>query len=178
MREFDRENADVNVYTFKDGLLSSMAHDLRIEVPDFTIEVDHQIRGEIDLRSLKVASARKNDKDAPDLLTDSDHAKIEKTMRTEVLHTERYPYAILEAELDELVDGELIGYLELHGEEREVTIKIEDGERGLIVEMVVHQPDFGIRPYSAMLGSLKVRADVKIIVVLYDLTLSDLEALA
>lgn len=176
MRTFTKENARVDVYTFKEGLLSSMAHDLRIDVPDFEIEVDGQIRGEIDLRSLKVACARKKGADAPELLSSGDHRKIEATMRDEVLHTSRYPYAILEADLDDLSGDFITGNLELHGEDRDVRIELVEENSAMTVVLHVHQPDFGIRPYSAMLGSLKVKADVKIVVELRDFSLADLRA--
>lgn len=178
MRIFTKQNARVDVYTFKEGLLSSIAHDLRIEVPDFEIEIDDQIRGEIDLRSLRVACARKKGVDAPDLLSNADHRKIEATMRDEVLHTSRYPYAILQADLDEIADDHINGRLELHGEERDVRIEVLEENGGLTVALHVHQPDFGIRPYSAMLGSLKVKADVKIVVELKDFRLADLEEIS
>lgn len=178
MQEFNQSNATVHVYTFKEGLLSSIAHDLRIDVPDFAIEVDHQIRAEIDLRSLRVACARKEGVDAPELLSSSDHAKIERTMRDEVLHTSRYPYVVLEADLGDLADGALTGNLELHGKSGDVDIRLSDTSAGLRVEFRIHQPDFGIRAYSAMLGTLKVKPDVTIVVTLHDFSLRDLRELA
>jgi polyisoprenoid-binding protein YceI len=59
------------------------------------------------------------------------------------------------------VDGyDVEGTLTLTGVSRPVTVEVRrDGER-LVAEVLVHQPAFGIRPYSAMLGALKVRADV------------------
>jgi polyisoprenoid-binding protein YceI len=59
------------------------------------------------------------------------------------------------------VDGyDVEGTLTLTGVSRPVTVEVRrDGER-LVAEVLVHQPAFGIRPYSAMLGALKVKADV------------------
>jgi hypothetical protein len=31
-----------------------------------------------------------------------------------------------------------------------------------VAQVVLHQPDFGIKPYSAMLGALRIRPDVRI----------------
>jgi hypothetical protein len=32
----------------------------------------------------------------------------------------------------------------------------------VVGEVTLHQPDYGIKPYSAMLGTLKIRPDVKV----------------
>ena len=39
------------------------------------------------------------------------------------------------------------------------TTKVSERQQ---LELTLHQPDFGITPYRAMLGTLKIRADVQI----------------
>ena len=52
------------------------------------------------------------------------------------------------------------GALALCGATRELVIPVRrDGDR-LRAEVTIHQPAFGIRPYTAMLGTLRVRPDV------------------
>ena len=57
------------------------------------------------------------------------------------------------------------GTLALHGAERPVVVSARRDARGWSAEVRLHQPDFGIRPYRAMLGTLRVQADVVVRVV-------------
>ncbi len=50
-------NARITVFTFKQGLLSRVAHDLKIAVDD--VELDEQLNATIDPRSLRVVCAMK-----------------------------------------------------------------------------------------------------------------------
>lgn len=174
MADYTPKNARVEVLTFKEGLLSPVAHDLRIEVQRFEIEVnDGRVEAAIDLSSLIVACARKDGVDEPGMLSESDKEKIRKTIQTEVLHTHRYPEATFDADLRTLDDGAVVGELELHGEEREVRSVVEDINGHLRVSVRVHQPDFNITPFTAMFGTLRVREDVVIQVELLNTSLAD-----
>ena len=54
------------------------------------------------------------------------------------------------------------GELTLHGKTRPLTVAGQARDGRQVFEVSLHQPDFGIKPYSAMLGTLKVKADVKV----------------
>lgn len=175
MPKFTGRNARAEVLTFKEGLLSPIAHDLRIRVQRFEIVVENgSIEAEFDLSSLIVVCARKDGTDEPGTLSDADKAKIQKTIQLDVLHTDRHPWANFEADFDDLQGGLLEGQLELHGETRQVQATLGEEGDHLRVEVNVNQPDFGIKPYSAMMGTLKVRPDVIIAVDLLDTRLDDL----
>jgi hypothetical protein len=48
----------------------------------------------------------------------------------------------------------------MHGKARSIQTSIRaDGDRW-VAEVTVHQPDFGLKPYTAALGALKVKPDV------------------
>jgi polyisoprenoid-binding protein YceI len=52
------------------------------------------------------------------------------------------------------------GALSLCGATGELSVPVRrEGDR-LRAEVAIHQPAFGIRPYAAMLGTLRVRPDV------------------
>lgn len=54
------------------------------------------------------------------------------------------------------------GTLILRGREQRLTLKARrDGDRA-VVETTLHQPAFGIRPYTAMLGALRIQPDVRV----------------
>ena len=177
MAEYTPQNARVEVLTFKEGLLSPVAHDLLIRVQRFEITLDGgRVEADIDLSSLIVTCARKNGEDEPGTLSDADKEKIRNTIQTDVLHTHRYPEAHFEADLNDLDEGQLEGELELHGETNDVRARVEEIGGDVRVSVEVHQPDFNVTPYTAMFGTLRVRADVIIQVTFIGCTLDELRA--
>jgi polyisoprenoid-binding protein YceI len=79
-----------------------------------------------------------------------------------VLDADRFPQIRFQANEIDKVDGgyRLVGKLEIHGvtAEREIALRVEDlGEAWrLSCETVVRQSNFGIKPYSMLMGSMKV----------------------
>jgi len=54
------------------------------------------------------------------------------------------------------------GTLEMYGKSRSIQTSVRaQGDRWL-AEVSIHQPDFGIKPYKAALGALKVKPDVQV----------------
>lgn len=167
MPTFNASNADCFVFTFKEGLLSAIAHDLRIRVTDFQVELDADndtIKGTFDPRSLRVVGAMVNGADAPGKLSDGDKQKIQENIVNDVLHPAQHPSVAFESEAyREKGDGyQVKGTLTLHGQQKSIVVDVRDTGDRYVAEAVVHQPDFGIKPYSAMLGTLKIKPDVKI----------------
>lgn len=134
------------VFTFKDGLLSPLAHDLKLRVTGF--ELGGQT-ATFDASSLRVESAG-----GP--LPKHFYAEIEKNIREDVLHSAKFPQIRFEATA--VSDTEIAGRLTLHG----VTKDIRLGRKGNVIEYALDQRDFGIKPYSAMLGTLKVKPVVNV----------------
>ncbi len=54
------------------------------------------------------------------------------------------------------------GQLELAGRSKELVVQATREDGVALAEVVLHQPDFGIKPYSAMLGTLKIKPDVRV----------------
>lgn len=163
---FHQDNADVLVFTFKEGLLSAIAHDLKIRVTRFSIDVDqatNAITATFDPASLEVVAAMKNGQEAPGSLSDPDRRKIEENIRNDVLQVKKYPeirFASTSVEEDDATGYRVRGLLTLHGQTREVTFTSRTDGEGQVAEVKIHQPDFGIQPYSAMLGTLRIKPDV------------------
>lgn len=162
---FHQDNADVLVFTFKEGLLSAVAHDLEIRVNRFSIWVDEEtnaVRATFDAASLSVVTAMKDGAEAPRALSDSDRRKIEENIVDDVLHAKRFPeirFASTSVE-EEGTGYRVRGQLTLHGKSREVAFVTRSDGEGQVLEVTIHQPDFGIQPYSAMLGTLRIKPDV------------------
>lgn len=168
MPKYDQEQAECWVFTYKQGLLSPVAHDLRLRVTRFAIEVDDavsSVSGHFDPSSLVVDTAMKDGAESPSALSSADKHKIEDQIRDAVLEVRKFPdIGFRSRSVKARADGgyELAGALSLHGVTRELNVatrKLADGQE---LELTLHQPDFGIEPYRAMLGALKLQSDVKI----------------
>lgn len=164
MTRFDATTAECRVFTFKEGALSAIAHDLELAVGTASIEVgdDLAIEARIGLAGLRVLHAVK-DGHATTALSDSDRRKIERTMADDVLDTRRHGEAVFRGKAEPAgASYRVSGELTLHGKTRPLTVTGQARDGRHVFEVSLHQPDFGIKPYSAMLGTLKVKADVKV----------------
>ena len=155
------------MFTYKEGLLSVVAHDLKIRVAAFTITVDETTRAieaRFDATSLRVVSAMQDGKESRGTLSAANKKEIEGNIVRDVLAAAEYPeIRFVSKRVEPRGDGYLVtGTLALHGKQRALQVTVrQDGER-YVAEARVHQPDFGIRPYSALFGTLKVQADVTV----------------
>jgi polyisoprenoid-binding protein YceI len=167
MPSYDASTASCLVYTFKDGLLSKVAHDLKLKVARFTLDVaddKSKLEATFQLSSLVVECARKDGRDAHGGLSDSDKRKIEKNMAADVLHTKRHAEARFVSK-DISADGEgfrVLGDLTLHGQTRPITARVEKRGERYVTELALDQIEFGIKPFSAMLGTLKVKPEIRV----------------
>jgi polyisoprenoid-binding protein YceI len=164
---FDATSAECLVLTYKEGLLSAVAHDLEIRVTRFDVDVEASplsVRARFDAASLAVVGAVRDGAVQPGAIGESDMRKIEHTIATEVLHAADHP-DILFASSEIRREGEgfrMIGELTLRGRAQLITFATKpEGER-MVAEVRIHQPDFGIKPYTAMLGTLKIKPDVTV----------------
>ncbi len=172
MPRYDSANAECCVFTFKEGLLSPIAHDLRLAVGDFSIEVDaanSSVSASFDTGSLRVDVPMKDGIENPTALSSADKAKIAGQIRDDVLHSSKFPTATFRSSsVTARADGgyDLSGDLTLHGVTRPLAAQTRVVAGRQQVELTLHQPDFGITPYRAMLGTLKIQANVTIRVTL------------
>jgi hypothetical protein len=170
LMRLDSSSADCVVRTCKEGLLSAIAHDLEIRVTSFTIDIDERrwrIEARFDARSLRVVGALRGGTVVPEELSDGDKRTIEENIVRDVLRADRYPEIRFVSDAAESRGDELVitGTLALHGCERPLVVSARrDGERWT-ADVRIRQPDFGIRPYRAMLGTLRIRPDVTVRVV-------------
>lgn len=168
MPRYDSHNAECFVFTFKEGLLSPVAHDLRLRVGRFAIDVDEttqNVTASFDTNSLSVDTPMKDGAENPSALSAADSQKIAGQIREDVLHSARYPEVVFRGRIAApRNDGgyDLQGELTLHGVTRPLVAHTRAVAGRQQLELTLHQPDFGVTPYRAMLGTLKIRADVTI----------------
>jgi polyisoprenoid-binding protein YceI len=83
------------------------------------------------------------------------------------LDAKRFPCIVFRSDTIEATDSgyRLAGSLEIHGVTRDHTVDVtvtDDGHRRVSMESVVRQSDFGVKPYSQMLGAMKVVDEVTV----------------
>ena len=163
MATFGPAEASCEVLTFREGLLSPLAHDLVLRVTAFQIAVDlavPSVEASFDAASLRVAAALRDGKALPaGALSASDAQKIERTIAGEVLRAPRFPaIRFSSSRVAAEADGYRVeGSLSVTGATRAIAFPVRrDGER-LAAEVRLNQPDFGIRPYSGLLGAIRVQ---------------------
>ena len=165
MATYDATTAECLVYSYKDGLLSKIAHDLKHRVTQFVLRVDDRLRmieAELDARSLRVECVMKDGVETDGGLSASDKQKIESQIIDDVLHGNAHPrIRFASIAITPCPDGlDIQGMLELNNVSRPVSAIARRVNGHFETEVVVHQPDFGIKPFSAMMGTLKIKPDV------------------
>ena len=157
--------AECRVFTFREGLLASFGHDLELVVTRLDVRVNEAARSvdaSFDAASLRVVRALRDGVEVPGGLSDGDRRTIEDAIRRDVLEAGKHPEVrYLSTRIVDVENGfDVAGRLVLHGKERPLALAVRrDGER-YAAEVSLHQPDFGIKPYSAFLGAMKVKPDV------------------
>lgn len=167
------------VYTFKEGFLSAVAHDLLIEVTDFLVNLNipatgsANVEAEIKANSLKVLCAMKDEQRQPDTLKEKDKTDIEEAILKDVLHPQKYPTINFRSTsiTQEKEDCYRVkGELTLHGTTRPIEFHgYTTTGKDVKGRFTISQKDYGIKPYKALLGTLKVKNEVDIA---FDLSLS------
>lgn len=156
------ENGTLTVHTFRAGMGAKIGHDLVLEARKWngTVNVDadnpagSSVEVTVDLNSLDIVNATGGVKP----LSDKDKADIAKNIE-KTLDTGKHPNVTFKSTS---VTGAaptvtVTGDLTIKGNTRPATLTITaDGDKVTGKTSIV-QTEFGIKPFSAMMGALKVR---------------------
>lgn len=170
MTKFDGSQIELFVFTFKEGLLSKVAHDLKIKAKSLDVSVDgDHVHASIDPQGLEIVCARKDGRDAHGTLSGGDKRKIIKSMHEDVLHSKRHPAVTFHGTIEsrekdgfEITALSVQGELSLHGATKPLTLSFAREGSRMVAKATLHQPDFGIKPFEAMFGTLKVKAGIEV----------------
>lgn len=165
MPTYDGTTAKCRVYTYKEGLLSAVGHDVQLQVRTFRVDAEPgQVRATFDTGSLAVVCAMRGGVENPGGLSDKDKATIEGYVRDDILHSRRYPKIEFRSTAIEAEDDEwrIEGELQLHGRSRTIEARVSRRGDDVVTKVRLNQPDFGITPFKAMLGTLKIQAQVDV----------------
>jgi polyisoprenoid-binding protein YceI len=167
MPTYDASSAEILVFTYKEGLLSAVAHDLELRAERFEIAVDEarrSVTARIETGGIKVVCAMRDGAEQRNALSAKDIRDIEDNLAKDVLDTRRHAELRFESSsVTETAGGwELAGTLTVKGRARPLRLLARRSGDRLIAEVRLHQPDFGIRPFSAMLGTLRIKPDITV----------------
>ena len=166
---FGPGNGTLFIRTRRTGFASKVGHDLileltgwsaQVEVPDPAEPSGAGVAATMDLSTLTV---REGSGGAVPL-ADSDRREIEGNARR-ILEVHRYPTATFAADQITATSTEatVTGMLSMHGSQGRVRLHVRQiPPDGLVAEATVAQTAFGIKPYSAFLGALRLQDEVAI----------------
>jgi polyisoprenoid-binding protein YceI len=162
------DNASLEIRTYREGVAAKAGHDLIIDVTrwDATVEVADEPAGwtielNADPRSLEIREGLRGVKP----LTDKDRVEIRKNIDEKILGSHRIQFrssGVRPADGDRLtVEGEL----SMAGSTRPLTaqLSVEDGGR-VSGTIPVTQSVWGIKPYRGLMGALKVRDEIEVVI--------------
>jgi polyisoprenoid-binding protein YceI len=146
-------DASLEVHTYREGAAARVGHDLVLEVTrwEATVE-DGRIELTADPRSLEVREGRGGVKP----LSDGDRREILKNIDAKVLRGQPIEFRSTRVE-DGLVEGELT----MGGATRPISARLGPDRRGIVT---LRQSDWGIKPYRGLMGALKVRDEVEVVI--------------
>lgn len=162
------ESGRLLVKTARTGLGAKAGHDLTIEVTrwhgkvvmDVANPANCSVSVEAETGSFEVREGTGGVKP----LTDADRADIKDTVRRKVLNAAKYPAIVFASsqvsgtQESFRVDGELT----IMGVTQPITVEGRVHEGRVHGSTLVVQTRWGIRPYSAFLGALKLRDEVEV----------------
>ncbi len=155
-------NIRIFIYTEREGMLSAVGHDLKLAVGRFDVdELDDGFAVSVEADSITVAGCLVDGQDAE--VSSMDRKVIEKNLNKDVLRTKQFKHIDFEGTLEPDDGGGIIrGRLRLVGKEGDLEVRmVRDGSqfRG---EAVIDQRDYGIKPFTAFLGALRIKPLVRV----------------
>jgi polyisoprenoid-binding protein YceI len=166
MRRHDAQDAELLVFTKKEGLLSKVAHDLKLRAGRFELEIEgeSQVRLTCHAASLRVVNAMLDGREAPELLNPRDKVKIEDTLAGEILSAPRHPeIRFVSTRVETTPNGYRIhGELTIAGTTRDLSAEVIRKRTCLDAEVSLRQTDYGIKPFTALFGTLKVQDTLRV----------------
>jgi len=147
-------------------MAQKVGHDLVIDVTSWsatvTVDGDSQCTVELnaDPRSLEVSSGTGGAK----ALSDKDKADIRKNIDNKVLKGEAITFRCEGVSLNGAGTAPVSGEVAMAGTTRPVSFEVEIGADGQVKGNVpLKQSEWGIKPFTAMMGALKVKDEVEVV---------------
>jgi hypothetical protein len=164
MYTFGPENGELLVHTARRGAASKAGHDLEMVVTQWSANLD---LGEVPSLTLSADSSSfrvREGRGGVKALGEDDKENIRQTIDDEVLN--RRAIEFRSTELSRTRDRiHVTGELELMGQTRPLKFDLQTTDDGRLTgRATVKQTEWGMKPYSALFGALKVADEVVITV--------------
>ncbi|WP_425307618.1 YceI family protein [Ammonicoccus fulvus] len=161
VRELGPTDAELVLYTTCEGPAAALGHDLTIVAERWSATLtiggtpaECALEANVDLTSLDVRESFGGAKE----VSDSDRAEIEHNM-AESLQIAQHPelrFVATEIRGTWRNGGEVDGDLTLAGQTQPVTLNVVERDGVFRLGGEIRQSAFGIKPYSAMMGALRI----------------------
>ncbi len=159
-------DGSIKVYTKREGMAARVGHDLTLQPTRWSAEVTldpdditrSSVTATVDGHSLEVVEGH----GGATPLSDKDRADIKKNITQKILSSGDISFR--STSIESSGDGKLTlgGDLTIAGTTRPVRVELTQGGDRVSGRQSLRQTDFGIKPFSAMLGALKVADAVEV----------------
>jgi polyisoprenoid-binding protein YceI len=161
--KFGPENATLQVETVRSGAAAKAGHDLTIDVRSWEATLEVGDSSSLSLSADPTSLHVREGKGGMQALKDDDKEDIRKTIDKDVLKKKGISFQSSSCEPagDSL---KVSGDLEMGGNTKPITFEISENGGTITGSAKVKQSDWGIKPYSALFGALKVNDEVTVVV--------------
>lgn len=151
----DTKDIDIFVYTEREGLMSAVGHDLKLRAGKFTVDRDgDHVHVEVDANSFGVDACIVDGRE--EKVRMMDRKVIERNISKEVLQAKKHPKVTFDGQLD---GQTLAGTLTIMGESNDIDLTFDENGHGSVT---IDQTDWGMEPYKALMGTLKLKRELRI----------------
>jgi polyisoprenoid-binding protein YceI len=165
-----RAKGTIRVFTFKEGLLSAVAHDLQLRLDKFDITMEGEVvNAEFQLPSLTLEGPVEHGVVKPDQYDAGKRADVHKAMNQDILHTDQHPTARFTGRAVPRGEGyDVTGDLELAGKKAPLAFPVVKQGNEYRGEVEIKPSNWGVAQYKAMLGAIRLKDQVRIVFALTD----------
>lgn len=166
--DFGPSDATLRLHTTRQGMAKKVGHDLVLEVGNWkaTVTVGDDISSSsltasADTTSIRVVSGTGGAKP----LSDGDRKDIEKNLNDKVLKTSQFPEITFRSTRVEGTEtrATVHGDLTIMGKTNPAQMEITLDAGKATAQMTVVQTQWGIKPFSALMGALKLSDPVQVV---------------
>ena len=145
----------VHVFCYKKGLLSRVAHDIRLSVhPHHFSHVDHVVSARFRPKDMLVDGAIQQNQIQEHLLSAKDKRDIQKNLLNRVLEAQLFPEIALEGHTSE---HGFSGTLTLKGKALPIAFEFETSNESYSGQLEITPSKWGIQPFKALFGAIQLQ---------------------
>ncbi|MEZ4467655.1 MAG: YceI family protein [bacterium] len=148
-------SGNIHLYVFKEGLLSALGHDLRLAVREFRVELDEErVQGTFRVDSIRVDGVMRDGRFDDGGLSPKQKREILDNISSKVLLTRKHPEIVLRGRR---VGMKVTGDLAMVGRSNPIELTVTHAGGRFRGRVELQPMRWGIAPFSAMLGALKIQ---------------------